>query len=50
MLTHDSTDVVRIERMWRARVPSVTCGSAVKHEKKALEELPCAFQREFFAA
>jgi hypothetical protein len=47
MLTHDSTDKIRIEGMWRARLRAVTCCSVVKHEKRALEELPCAFRREF---
>jgi hypothetical protein len=31
----------------RARAQAMVCLSAVNYEKRALEELPCAFLREF---
>jgi hypothetical protein len=47
MLTHDSTGGVRIELTRRAQAQARVCLSAVKYEKRVLEELPCAFLREF---
>jgi hypothetical protein len=49
MLTRDSLSGVRVELTRRVRARTLRIFSAVTRQKGPLEELPCAFLREFCA-